>query len=385
MTTLLRNIGELVTNDPTWGDQIGVINNAAIEFDNGVVTWVGADADAAARARGAADLIDIAGRAVIPGFVDSHTHLAFAGDRSHEFAARMAGTPYTAGGIATTVDATRSASDDDLRQLIRGRIDEMRSQGTTTVEIKTGYGLTVEHEERLARIAREFTEHVTFLGAHVVPAEYEGRAEEYVDLVCGPMLDAVAPYVTGIDVFCEDGAFTVDQSRRILAEGSRRGLRTHIHAAQLGPSPSVQMAVDSRVTSVDHGTFLSNDDVVALAHSDTVVTLLPGSDFSTRQPYPDARRLIDAGVTVALATNCNPGSSYTTSMAFCIAIAVREMGMMPSEALWSATRGGARSLGAPTLGTLAVGSPAHLVELDAPNHIHLAYRPGVNLVRTVWR
>ena len=384
MTTLLRNIGELVTNDPTRGDKFGILQNAAIEFDNGVVTWVGPDAEAAARDGSSNNSIDIDGRAVIPGFVDSHTHLAFAGDRSREFAARMVGTPYTAGGIATTVDATRSASDDDLRQLIRGRIDEMRSQGTTTVEIKTGYGLTVEHEERLARLAREFTEHVTFLGAHVVPAEYEGRADEYVDLVCGSMLDAVAPYVTGIDVFCENGAFTVDQSRRILAEGSRRGLRTHIHAAQLGPSPSVQMAIDSHVTSIDHGTFMSNDDVAALVHSDTVVTLLPGSDFSTRQPYPDARRLIDAGVTVALATNCNPGSSYTTSMAFCIAIAVREMGMTPTEALWSATQGGARSLRDPTLGTLAVGSPAHLVEIDAPNHIHLAYRAGVNLVRTVW-
>ena len=384
MTTLLRNIGELVTNDPTRGDKFGILQNAAIEFDNGVVTWVGPDAEAAARAGSANNSIEIEGRAVIPGFVDSHTHLAFAGERSHEFAARMTGTPYTAGGIATTVAATRHASDEVLRQLIRDRIDELRSQGTTTVEIKTGYGLSVEHEERLARLAREFTEHVTFLGAHVVPEEYEGRADDYVELVCGPMLDAVTPHVNGIDVFCEDGAFTVDQARRILGEGSRRGLQTHIHAAQLGASESVRMALDAGVTSIDHGTFLSDDDVVALAQSDTVVTLLPGSDFSTRQPYPDARRLIDAGVTVALATNCNPGSSFTTSMAFCIAIAVREMGMTPTEALWSATKGGAQSLGSPELGMIAAGSPAHLVELDAPNHIHLAYRPGVNLVRTVW-
>jgi len=384
MTTLLRNIGELVTNDPTRGDKFGILQNAAIEFDNGVVTWVGPDAEAAARAGSANNSVDIQGRAVIPGFVDSHTHLAFAGERSHEFAARMTGTPYTAGGIATTVAATRNASDEVLRQLMRDRIDDMRSQGTTTVEIKTGYGLTVEHEERLARLAREFTEHVTFLGAHVVPEEYEGRADDYVELVCGPMLDAVTPYVNGIDVFCEDGAFTIDQARRILVEGRSRGLRTHIHAAQLGLSESVRMALDAGVRSIDHGTFLSDDDVVALAQSDTVVTLLPGSDFSTRQPYPDARRLIDAGVTVALATNCNPGSSFTTSMAFCIAIGVREMGMTPTEALWSATKGGAQSLGSPELGMIAVGSPAHLVELDAPNHIHLAYRPGVNLVRTVW-
>ena len=384
MTTLLSNIGELVTNDPTWGDRHGIITDAAIEWTDGIVTWVGADSDAQLRAGAETEVLDAEGRAVIPGFVDSHTHLTFAGERSLEFAARMAGTAYTAGGINTTVAATRDATDDELRELIRGRISEMQAQGTTTVEIKTGYGLTVEHEVRLARIAREFTDHVTFLGAHVVPEELLGRTDDYVDLVCGDMLDAVAPFVTAIDVFCEDGAFTVDQSRRILEAGVGRGLRTHIHAAQLGSSTSVQMAIESGVASIDHGTFVTDEDITALSKSDTVLTLLPGSDFSTRQPYPDARRFIDAGVTVALATNCNPGSSYTSSMAFCIAIAVREMGMTPSEALWSATAGGAQSLGLNTAGNLAIGSLAHIVELDAPNHIHLAYRPGVNLVRRVW-
>ena len=384
MTTLLRNIGELVTNDPTRGDRYGILNGAAIEWVDGIVTWVGLETDAQSRVSSTTEVLDAEGRAVIPGFVDSHTHLAFAGERSLEFAARMAGESYSAGGITTTVAATREASDDELRELIRGRVAEMRAQGTTTVEIKTGYGLTVEHEVRLARIAREFTDHVTFLGAHVVPAEYLGRTSDYVDLVCGDMLDAVSPFVTAIDVFCEDGAFSVDQSRRILEAGADRGLRTHIHAAQLGPSTSVQMAIESEVTSIDHGTFVTDVDVHALNKSGAVLTLLPGSDFSTRQPYPDARRFIDAGVTVALATNCNPGSSYTSSMAFCIAIAVREMGMTPSEALWSATAGGAQTLGLATVGNLAVGSLAHVVELDAPNHIHLAYRPGVNLVRRVW-
>jgi imidazolonepropionase len=373
MTTLLRNIGELVTNDPTWGERNGILNDAAIEWDDGFVTWVGPDSDAESRVSNAAEVFDAGGRAVIPGFVDSHTHLAFAGDRSAEFEARMAGTGYGAGGIATTVAATRVATDDELRNLIRDRIAEMRAQGTTTVEVKTGYGLTIEHEVRLARIAREFTEHVTFLGAHVVPAEYLGRTDDYVDLVCGDMLDAVAPFATAIDVFCEDGAFSVDQSRRILEAG-----------AQLGPSQSVDMAIQLGVSSIDHGTFVTADNITALAESGNVLTLLPGADFSTRQPYPDARRFIDAGVTVALATNCNPGSSYTSSMAFCIAIAVREMGMTPTEALWAATAGGAASLGDPTIGNLAVGSRAHVVELDAPNHIHLAYRPGMNLVRTVW-
>lgn len=384
MTTLLRNIGELVTNDPRWGDVFGIIHKAALEFHNGVITWVGSDSDAADKVDSADDVIDVEGRAVIPGFVDSHTHLAFAGERSHEFEARMAGSPYTAGGIATTVTATRAATDDELRELIRVRIAEMRAQGTSTVEIKTGYGLSVEHEVRLARIAKEFTEYVTFLGAHVVPEQFAGNEDAYVDLVCGEMLDAVAPFVTAIDVFCEDGAFSIAQSQRVLTAGKERGLATHIHAAQLGQSESVRMAVEHDVASVDHGTFLSDADIKALAESNTVLTLLPGADFSTRQPYPDARRLIDAGVTVALATNCNPGSSYTSSMAFCIAIAVREMGMTPVEALWSATQGGATSLGSSTVGNFRIGSKADIVELDAPNHIHLAYRPGVNLVRRVW-
>ena len=384
MTTLLRNIGELVTNDPSWGDRCGILNGAAVEWADGVVTWVGSDSDAESRAGSATEILDAEGRAVIPGFVDSHTHLIFAGDRSSEFEARMAGTAYGAGGIATTVAATKDATDAELRDLIGARMAEMRSQGTTTVEIKTGYGLTVDHEVRLARIAREFTDHVTFLGAHVVPTEYLGRSDDYVELVCGEMLDAVEPFVTALDVFCEEGAFTVEQSRRILEAGDERGLRTHIHAAQLGPSESVKMAIEIGVASVDHGTFITDADVVALAETGAVLTLLPGSDFSTRQPYPDARRFIDAGVTVALASNCNPGSSYTTSMAFCIAIAVREMRMTPSEALWSATAGGAQSLGLSTVGNLSVGSRAHIVELNAPNHIHLAYRPGVNFVRRVW-
>ncbi len=384
MTTLLRNIGELVTNDPTSGDRYGIMRDAALEFDDGVVTWVGLDSEVPRRTVDEAEIVDIGGRCVIPGFVDSHTHLAFAGERSLEFAARMAGKPYTAGGIATTVAATRAATDDELRTLIGARIHEMRAQGTTTVEIKTGYGLTVEHEERLARIAREFTEHVTFLGAHVVPAEYVGNAEDYVDLVCGEMLDAVAPFVTAIDVFCEDGAFTVEQSRRIIRAGLDRGLDGRIHAGQLGESTSVQMALEEGVLSIDHATYLSLGDIDELRTGDAVVTLLPGSDFSTRQPYPDARRLLDAGVHVALATNCNPGSSYTSSMAFCIAMAVREMRMTPSEALWAATAGGAMALGRDDIGFLEVGKRAHIVELDAPNHVHLAYRPGENLVRNVW-
>lgn len=378
MGTLFRNIGELFTNDPAWGDRFGIIRDAAVEFDDGVITWVGEDSDCADRTP--AEVIDCAGNAVIPGFVDSHTHLVFAGDRSAEFEARMAGERYTAGGINSTVIATRSATDSELRELLASRISEMRTQGTSTVEIKTGYGLTVEQEVRLARIAREFTDDVTYLGAHVVPSDFEGSTDDYVHLVCGEMLDAIAPHAKWIDVFCETGAFTEEQSDRILDAGRRAGLLPRIHGAQLGPSRAAALAVAHRALSIDHGTFLTDADVQLLAGSSTGVTLLPGAEFSTRQPYPDARRLLDAGVTVALATNCNPGSSFTSSMAFCIALAVREMGMTPAEAVWSATAGGARALGRNDVGLIAVGAKAHLVELAAPNHVHLAYRPGVNLV-----
>lgn len=378
MTTLFRNIGELFTNDPAWGDRFGILLDAAVEFDGGVITWVGRDSDA--HSRNASEVIDCAGHAVIPGFVDSHTHALFAGDRSAEFEARMKGEPYSAGGINSTVTATRSATDAELREGLSARLEEMRVQGTSTVEIKTGYGLTVEHETRLARIAREFTEDVTFLGAHVVPADFTGSVDDYVDLVCGEMLDAVSPYAKWIDVFCEEGAFTEEQSARVLDAGMRAGLLPRIHGAQLGPSGAVALAVERGALSVDHGTFLTDSDIDLLAGSTTGVTLLPGAEFSTRQPFPDARRLIDAGISVTIATNCNPGSSFTSSMAFCIALAVREMGMTTAEALWAATAGGARALAREDVGRIAVGARAHLVELAAPNHVHLAYRPGVNLV-----
>ena len=378
MTTLFRNIGELFTNDPAWGDRFGILLDAAVEFDAGVITWVGRDADA--HSRNASEVIDCAGHAVIPGFVDSHTHALFAGDRSAEFEARMKGEPYSAGGINSTVLATRSATDAELREGLSARLEEMRVQGTSTVEIKTGYGLTVEHETRLARIAREFTEDVTFLGAHVVPGDFTGSVDDYVDLVCGEMLDAVSPYAKWIDVFCEEGAFTEEQSARVLDAGMRAGLLPRIHGAQLGPSGAVALAVERGALSIDHGTFLTDSDIDLLAGSTTGVTLLPGAEFSTRQPFPDARRLIDAGISVSIATNCNPGSSFTSSMAFCIALAVREMGMTTAEALWAATAGGARALGRGDVGRIAVGARAHLVELAAPNHVHLAYRPGVNLV-----
>jgi len=374
MTTLITGIGELVTNDA----ERPVVRDAAVVVDGDRIAWVGE----AAAAPDADERVDAGGRAVIPGFVDSHTHLVFAGDRGDEFEARMAGRPYTAGGIRRTVAATRAASDDELLAHGRALVAEARRQGTTTIEVKSGYGLSLEHELRSVRIARELTDEVTFLGAHVVPEGVDREA--YVDLVAGEMLEACAPHARWVDVFCETGAFTLDETERILRAGAARGLGVRLHAAQLGPSDAVRLAVELDAASVDHCTFLRDDDVEALAGSGTVATILPGAEFSTRQPWPDARRLLDAGVTVALASDCNPGSSYTTSLPFCIALAVREMGMTPLEAVHAATAGGAAALRRDDVGRVAVGARADLVLLDAPSHVHLAYRPGVPLVARVW-
>ncbi len=384
-TTLITNIGELVTNNPEAGhggqSPLGVVERAALVIEGAHVAWVGP----AAAAPAADQMVDAGGRAVIPGFVDSHSHLVFAGDRAEEFAARMAGTPYAAGGIRTTVAATRAATDEQLTSNVGRLVAEMRRQGTTTVEIKSGYGLTVRDEARSLAVARQFTEETTYLGAHVVPAG--STPEEYVDLVTGPMLEAAREHARWIDVFCERGAFDVDQARAILTAGAAVGLRGRLHANQLTYGEGVRLAAELGLAAVDHCTFLSDADVDALRDSGTIATLLPGVEFSTKQPYPDARRLLDAGVRVALASDCNPGSCFTSSVSLCIALAVREMGMTPAEALHAATYGGARALdrdGPDGVGALVPGRRADLVLLDAPSHVHLAYRPGVPLVAATW-
>ena len=376
-STLIAGIGELVTNDPAReSGLLGVIEGAAVVVEDDRIAWVGtADAAPDADRR-----LDLGGRALLPGFVDSHSHLVFGGDRSAEFSARMAGVPYDGGGIAVSVEATRAASDDELRGLVAARVREMRRQGTTTVEIKSGYGLTVEDETRALRIAGEFTRETTFLGAHVVPPESRHDRAAYVDLVCGPMLAACAPYARWIDVFCEPHsphAFTGEEAARILTAGRDAGLGLRVHAAQLGEGPGVRLGVELGAASVDHCTHLTRGDIDALAGSTTVATLLPGVEFSTRSPYPDARRLIAAGVRVALASDCNPGTCYTSSIPFVIALAVRELGMTPAEAVHAATAGSAAALRRDDIGVVRVGARADLTVLDAPSHVHLAYRPGV--------
>ncbi|MEV7088327.1 imidazolonepropionase [Streptomyces sp. NPDC093085] len=382
-TTLITNIASLVTNDPSLGDgsPIGLIQDAAVVIDGDRIGWVGESSKAPATD----NALDAGGRSALPGFVDSHSHLVFSGDRSQEFNARMSGRAYSAGGIRTTVAATRAATDAELSANVARYLDEALRQGTTTQETKSGYGLTVADEARAVRIARDRTDEVTYLGAHVVPPEHTDDPAAYVELVTGAMLDACAPYARWIDVFCERGAFDGDQARAVLTAGRAKGLHPRVHANQLSYGPGVQLAVELDAASADHCTHLTDADVDALAQGATVATLLPGAEFSTRAAWPDARRLLDAGATVALSTDCNPGSSFTSSMPFCIALAVRDMGMTPDEAVWSATAGGAAALRRTDIGRITPGARADLVLLDAPNHVHLAYRPGVPLVSSVWR
>ena len=379
MTSIvITGIGELVTCDGTGDDGLGIQTGAAVVVNEERIAWTGP-----ARSAPAADRqVDLDGRTLIPGFVDSHSHLVFAGDRGAEFVARMAGEPYDGGGIASTVDATRSASTDELAALVAGRVAEMRAQGTTTVEIKSGYGLSVSEEVRSLLVARQFTTETTFLGAHVVPPEWQGDRAGYLDLITGPMLAAAAPLARWIDVFCEPGsphAFGVDEARAVLLAGRAAGLGLRLHGNQLGPGPGVQLAVELGAASVDHCTYLTDADVDALADAagTTVATLLPGVEFCTHSPYPDAARLLRAGVSVALATDCNPGTCYSSSMSFMIALAVREMGLTPAQALYAATAGSARSLRRTDIGHIVVGARADFAVIEAPSYIHLAYRPGV--------
>ncbi|UKA51996.1 imidazolonepropionase [Arthrobacter sp. FW305-123] len=396
-STVITNIGELMTQDL----EHRVLKDAAVVIEGERIAWLGSSKDAPS----ADQRIDAGGRAVLPGWVDSHSHLVFAGDRTAEFEARMAGESYSAGGIAVTTGATRSVSDEELTRLVRERVAEAVSQGTTYLESKTGYGLDVENEARSARIAAAEVDEVTYLGAHLVPAGAD--AEEYTDLVCGPMLDAVLPHVRWADVFCERGAFTEDQSRRVLTAARDAGLGLRVHGNQLGEGPGVALAVEFAAASVDHVNYLSDKDVAALAETwadwdpatgagtkGTVATCLPACDLSTRQPLAPGRELIDAGVQIALAANCNPGTSYTSSMAFCVTTAVLQMHLSVHEAVRAATYGGALALGRESgndvdgeraVGSLAVGHRADLHMLKAPSATHLAYRPGIPLTHSVWR
>jgi imidazolonepropionase len=385
MRTLVTDISELVTNDADGPGLLGIVTDAALLIEDGRVRWAGPAAEAPAEAATAEEGVSAGGGAVIPGFVDSHTHLVFAGDRSAEFAARMAGQPYTAGGIATTVAATRAASTAELEDNLVRLLRQAERSGTTTVEIKTGYGLSLDEELRALDIINRYTAESTLLAAHVVPPEYGDDPEGYVELVVERIIPAAAGRARWVDAFCEAGAFTEAQAARVLTAGREHGMMPRLHANQLTAGGALQLAARLGCASADHATFASDADLAALAAAGCVVTLLPGVEFSTRQPYPDARRYLAAGVTLALATDCNPGSSFTSSMPFCIAVAVRDMHFTVEQAVWAATAGGAAALRRPDVGRLTAGARADFVVLAAPSHRYLAYRPGVDLVRRVYR
>lgn len=376
MKTLYKNISSLVMP----ADEIGVlttINDAAILVEDGKFSWVGESSSAPA----ANAVVDLAGKCVIPGFVDSHSHLIFGGERSEEFAARISGKAYSAGGIHTTVAATRAATSQQLRDNASKLVAEFHSSGITTFEIKSGYGLDVATEKLSVEIASEFTDEVTYLGAHVVPVGQDPA--QYTALVAGEMLDGVKNTAKWVDVFCDRGAFSVEQARKVLTAGIAAGLKPRMHANQLENIGAIALAVELDCASVDHCTYLSEQDIELLSRSNTVATLLPGAEFSTKSPYPNGGELMSRGISVALATDCNPGSSFTTSMPFCIALAVREMGMSVDQALWAATRGGAMALRG-NQGSLAAGEQADFLVLDAPNHLYLAYRPGVAVIESTF-
>lgn len=381
---LVTDIGCLITNEASIdGTPLGIINDAAFAVTDGRVSWVGARSGV--NASDYQNVISANGKAVIPGFVDSHNHLVFAGDRAIEFSARMQGQPYEAGGINYTVEQTRRASDEELRGNVSALVKEGLISGTTTVEIKSGYGLSIADELRSLEIAREFTAETTFLGAHVVPADFKSAPEDYIAMVCGPMLDAVAPHAKWIDVFCDRGAFSPDQTRQILKAGIAKGLLPRLHANQLEPGEGIKVGVELGAASVDHISHFDDSDIAVLANSNTVATFLPGAEFSTRSKYPDARPMFSAGIQVAIASDCNPGSSYTTNMSLMVALAVREMFFTPEQALWSATKGGALALRRNDVGYLSVGAKADFTILSSNSFLHLAYRPGVNLIEQVWR
>ena len=380
-STVVTGIGELITNDSTLGDGtiLGALRDAALLIEDGKVAWVGSSKGAPS----ADHAIEAHGKSVIPGFVDSHTHAVFGDDRVRDFVGRMTGEKYAAGGIKTTVAATREADIDHLRTHTAGIVGELRAGGITTFEIKSGYGLDVQSEAKILDVAKEFTEEVTFLGAHVVPAEFASERENYISLVIGEMLDTCAPKAKWIDVFCDTGAFTPEESYRILDAGIARGLLPRLHGNQLGHTGGVELALKVDAASVDHCTYLSDEEIAALASSSTIATLLPGAEFSTRSPYPDARRLYAHGAKVALATDCNPGTSFITSMPWVIATAVREMYFSPAQALHAATFGGAQALRRSDIGHLGIGARADFVILDAPSYEYLAYRPGAQLISRV--
>jgi len=412
--TVIRNIGQLVTiaQQPI-AEATGplqVISNAALAVHDGMIVWIGSNdlveimfqQDTGSRADGIT-IVDAQGVVVTPGFVDSHTHLVFAGDRAEEFHLRRAGIGYgellaQGHGILTTVNATRSADAETLTKLAITRLNTMRQYGTTTVEVKTGYGLDKITEETCLRIINNLTAYEasstreysqvrvvpTFLGAHVVPPEYRERRSAYVDLIIDEMLPSFAGLARFCDVFCEREAFSLEECRRILTRAKELGYALKIHADQLSPSGGAKLAAELGATSADHLDFAGDADLDAMREAGVVATLLPGCSYTLRSPYPVARRFIDRGLNVALATDFNPGTSYCENMQMMLGLAMSSMGMSLEEALMATTINGARALALQdSIGSIEVGKRCELAFWSIRDYHQIGYHFGINLIQSV--
>jgi imidazolonepropionase len=390
VSLVITDIGQLVTNDETLPGLLGIVEDAAVAIDGGMIGWVGAWEDLPDEYR-SYEMLSVGGSAVLPGFVDSHTHAVFAGDRSREFAMRLEGATYeelqgAGGGIYSTVRATRGATLDELVEASLPRIARMLANGTTTIEIKTGYGLDLATEVKMLDAIDQICNVLpidtipTFLGAHVVAPEFTDDRGSYVDLVAGAMMDAVMDRVAFVDVFCDEAAFTVDETKWIAEAARSRDLGVRLHVEQLGHTGGAALAAEIGAVAADHLDHATDEDLDALVRAGTVGVLLPGVSYSMREPAPDGRRFWDAGLTVAIATDCNPGTAYVETMPFIISLAAVTSGLTPAEAVWSATRGGALALGLHDRAVLTPGMLADLVILDAPTYEHLTYRPDGGLV-----
>jgi imidazolonepropionase len=413
-STVIHNIGQLVTvaQSPIPGatGPLQVLEHAGLAVQKGIIVWIGPDDDTKPRflqdASASADgitLVDAQGAVITPGFVDSHTHLIFAGDRAEEFHLRRAGVSYgellaQGRGILTTMKATRNASTEELLSLARYRLNTMRHYGTTTVEVKTGYGLDKVTEETCLRIINNLNaleespphQHnevrvvPTFLGAHSIPPEYKGKRSEYIDLIIEEMLPSFVGLARFCDVFCEREAFTEAESRGILTRAKELGYLLKIHADQLSPSGGARLAAELGATSADHLDHASDDDLAAMREAGVVATLLSGCSYTLRTPYPSARRFLDSGMHVALATDFNPGTSYCENMQMMIGLAMSAMGMSLEEALTAATINGARALALhDQIGSIEVGKRCELAFWSIQDYHEIGYHFGINLVQSV--
>ncbi|MGH2794644.1 MAG: imidazolonepropionase [Actinomycetota bacterium] len=388
---VVTGASQVVTCDPALGEgPLGVVERGALAGSQGRVVWVGPESELrdAVEIEPGAHEVDAGGGAVLPGLVDCHTHLVFAGDRSEEFAARLRGAKYDGGGIRTTVAATRAASDEELQRLARERLNRFLEFGVTTVEAKSGYGLTAEHERRLLEIGTRLdgpAEVVrTFMGAHVVPEDYEGDPDAYVTLVADGMIPGLGNLAEFCDVWCDQGAFTPAQARKILRAAHAEGLGIKVHAEQLSRSGGAVVAAEFGAVSAEHLEHANEEDAAALARSRVVGVLIPGASMMTGTPFAPARMLIERGIRVALSTDFNPGTSYSENLQLVVALACAHLKMTPEEAILGVTRHAAAALSREGIvGSLQPGARADFVVLDAKSYLDLAYHYGVNLARAV--